>query len=67
MNPNNLDRVEKARIFDILLLLMFNVGHLPEPQICQQMAKYLMNYLGSCGVTMTIPVIKDSDSSNNTF
>ena len=31
LNPSEQQRVDKARIFDLLLLLMFNVSHLSEP------------------------------------
>jgi hypothetical protein len=44
LNPTNQEHVEKANLFDFLLLLIFNISRLSENEMCEIFAKHLLEY-----------------------
>lgn len=47
LNPVNQEDVDKAAIFDFLLLLIFNISRLSENEMCEILAKHLLEYYAS--------------------
>ena len=52
LNPYRDDSVEKAATFDFMLMMMFNIGHLPEREMASLVAKYLITYYGSLDISL---------------
>ena len=44
LNPYNEETVEKSAIFDFMLILMFNLGHLSDKLTYKALAKFLITY-----------------------
>jgi len=53
INPYRDDTVEKATVFDFLLLMMFNIGHLSEGQMSGTLARFLIAYYESLDISLT--------------
>lgn len=44
INPVNQEQVEKAATFDFLLLMIFNISRLSENEMCEILAKHMIDY-----------------------
>lgn len=55
LNPNSKSLIEKAAVFDLLLMLVFNITRESEKNLAMLLAKHMMDFLDKNNVNLSSP------------